>query len=168
MTSQLPCCVPPADGDGHGGGESHDRHHDGLMIPGADLRAARYLIAMMLLAAAALDLTRCGIVVATARHAGPATGLVSAGLAAAALSLCATRGYRGGRRWSGWAALLIGAASGPQAAMSGFHVPYTIPDTATAGLGVLLTVAVLATAGRAGRPAEGAESPCTIDRVLTR
>jgi hypothetical protein len=64
--------------------------------------------------------------------------------------------------------LLIGAASAPQAAMSGFHVPYTIPDTATAVLGVLLTVAVLATAGRAGQPAEGAETPCTFDRRLTR
>ena len=60
----------------------------------------------------------------------------------------AARGYRGGRRWSGWAALLIGAASGPQAAASGFHAPYTIPDTATAVLGVLLAVAVLATAGQ--------------------
>jgi hypothetical protein len=44
--------------------------------------------------------------------------------------------------------LLIGAASAPQAAASGFHAPYTIPDTATAVLGVLLAVAVLATAGR--------------------
>jgi len=37
---------------------------------------------------------------------------------------------------------------GPQAAASGFHAPYTIPDTATAVLGVLLAVAVLAAAGQ--------------------
>ena len=30
----------------------------------------------------------------------------------------------------------IASASAPQAAMSGFHGPYTIPDTATAALGV--------------------------------
>src|SRR6266568_1680591 len=74
--------------------------------------------------------------------------LASGGLAAAALSTWAAREYQGGRRWSSWAAVLIGAASGPQAAASGFHAPYTIPDTATAVLGVLLTVAVLATAGQ--------------------
>src|SRR5580693_8059440 len=34
----------------------------------------RYLIAVMLLAAAALDLTRCGLVMAAARHPGPTTG----------------------------------------------------------------------------------------------
>ena len=36
----------------------------------------------------------------------------------------------------GRAALLIGAASAPQAAISGFHGPYTIPGTATAAQGV--------------------------------
>jgi AAA domain len=46
--------------------------------------------------------------------------------------------------------LLTGAASAPQAAVSGFSTPYTIPDTATAVLGVLLAVAVLATVGRTG------------------
>jgi hypothetical protein len=63
--------------------------------------------------------------------------------------------------------LLIGAASAPQAAMSGFHGPYTIPDTATAALGVLLAVAVLATAGAAGQPGHYTENPCTIDRGVT-
>ena len=64
--------------------------------------------------------------------------------------------------------MLIGAVSAPQAAMSGFHGPYTIPDTATAVLGVLLAVAVLATAGAAGRPGQYTENPCTIDRGATR
>ena len=74
-----------------------------------------------------------------------------------------------GRRWAGLTerALLIGAASAPQAAMSGFHGPYTIPDTATAALGVLLAVAVLATAGAAGQPGQYTENPCTIDRGAT-
>jgi hypothetical protein len=62
------------------------------------------------------------------------------------------------------AALLIGAASAPQAAMSGFHGAYTIPDTATAVVGVLLAVAVLATAGAAGQPGQYTENSCTIDR----
>jgi hypothetical protein len=64
--------------------------------------------------------------------------------------------------------LLIGAASAPQAAATGFHAPYTIPDTATAALGVLLTVAVLATAGHTGQPGHDAENPCAIDRGVTR
>jgi hypothetical protein len=139
MTSHPPWDAPAADA---GGGTT--------MAQAADTRPGRRLIAVMLLTAAALDLARCGIVLATARHAAPATGLVAAGLAAAALSLRTARGCQGGRRWSGWAALLIGAASAPQAAASGFHTPYTIPDTATAALGVLLAVAVLATAGQAG------------------
>ena len=46
--------------------------------------------------------------------------------------------------------LLIGMASGPQAATYGFHAVYTVPDTATAALGVLVATGVLATAGRAG------------------
>src|SRR5260370_5988773 len=114
----------------------------------------------MRLAAAALDLARCGIVLATARHAGPATGVVAAGLAAAALSVRTARGCQSGRRWSAWAAVLIGAASAPQAAASGFHSPYTIPDIATAALGVLLAVAVLATAGQTRQPEQLTENPC--------
>ena len=117
----------------------------------------------MLLAAAALDLARCSLVLMTARPPAPAAGLVATGLAAAALSAQTARGCRAGRRWAGWAALLIGAASGPQAAASGFHAPYSIPDTATAVLGVLLAVAVLATAGRTGGlPGQSTESPCVI------
>jgi len=64
--------------------------------------------------------------------------------------------------WAVWAALLTGAASAPQAAVSGFSTPCTIPDAATAVLGVLLAVAVLATVGRTGVPGDDAQSPCVI------
>lgn len=120
---------------------------------------ARLVTAVMLLAAAALDLTRCGLVAGTATHAGPAAGLVSAGLAAAAVSLWTARGCQRGARWSGGAAFLIGIASEPQAAASGFHALYAIPDTATAALGVLLAAGVLATAGRARWPAPPQNGP---------
>jgi hypothetical protein len=136
----------------------------GQAAPAARPRAGRHLIAVMLTGAAVLDLTRCGLVLAAARHPAPAAALVTAGLAAAVLSARTARGCQAGRRWAGLAALLIGAASAPQAAMSGFHGPYTIPDTATAALGVLLAVAVLATAGAAGQQSRYTENPCTINR----
>jgi hypothetical protein len=107
----------------------------------------------MLLAAAVLDLTRCGVVVGTVTQAGAAAGLVSVGLTAAAVSLWTACGCQQGTRWSGWAAFLIGTASGPQAAASGFHALYAIPDTATAALGILVATGVLATVGRTRRPA---------------
>jgi hypothetical protein len=135
--------------------------------PAARPRPGRNLIAVMLLTAAVLDLTRCGLVLAAARHPAPTAGLAAAGLAAAGLSVRTARGCQAGRRWAGLAALLIGAASAPQAAMSGFHGPYTVPDTVTAALGVLLAVAVLATAGTAGQPRPYTENPCTIDRGAT-
>ncbi len=121
---------------------------DGAAGPSTTRLPIRRVTAMMLLAAAVLDLTRCGLVVGTVRQAGTALVLLSAGLAAAAVSLWAARGCRRGARWSGWAAFLIGTASGPQAAASGFHAAYTIPDVATAALGVLMAAGVLATAGR--------------------
>jgi hypothetical protein len=156
---------PP--GDLPAAGRAADRAA-GTVASAAAVRPGRRLIAVMLLAAAALDLTRCGIVLVTARHPLPAAGLIGAGLAAAALTLCTARGCQGGRRWSGWAAVLIGAASAPQAAASGFHAPYTIPNTATAALGVLLTVAVLATAGQTGQPGPFTENSCPIGRRATR
>jgi len=156
MNSHLPGNVPASDADGR------------MRVPPADIRSGRQLIAVMLLAAAALDLTRCGLVLVTAQHAAPASGLVAAGLAAAALSLWTARGCQGGRRWSAWAALLIGAASAPQAAAAGFCSPYTIPDTATAALGILLAVAVLATVGRTGQPGQYVENSCTMDRESAR
>jgi hypothetical protein len=108
-------------------------------------------VTVLLVAAAALDLSRCGIVLVTARHGGPAAGLVAAGLASAALSLAAARGSYRHRRWATWAAVLIGITSAPQAAATGFGALYAVPNTATAILGILLTVTVLATAGR-GQP----------------
>ena len=110
------------------------------------------MTAVLLLAAAALDLTRCGLVTATVRQAEEAAVPMSAGLAAAAVSIWTARGCQRGARWSGWSAFLIGAASAPQASASGFSAAYTIPDGATAALGVLVAVGVLATAGRAGQP----------------
>ena len=118
----------------------------------------------MLLAAALLDLTRCGLVAGTVTQAGTAPALVSAGLAAAAVSLWTARGCQRGARWSSWAAFLIGTASGPQAAASGFRAAYTIPDTATAVLGILVAVGVLATAGHTGRRALRHRPPCGFGR----
>jgi hypothetical protein len=151
MNNRLPWDIAAADAD------------VGTAAPAAGIRPGRRLIAVMLLTAAALDLTRCGLVLTTARYPAPATGLVAAGLATAALSMRTARGCQGGRRWAGWAALLIGATSAPEAAASGFHAPYTIPDTATAALGVLLTVAVLATAGLTGQPGHDTGNACAID-----
>ena len=134
--------------------------------PWAEGGAARCLVAVLLLAAAALDLARCGMVMATAQHPAPAAGLVAAGLAAAALSSWTARGHLRGRRWPAWAAVLIGTASAPQAAAAGFGAPYTIPDTATAVLGILLAVTVLVTVGGT-RPGQHAENPCAINREIT-
>ena len=155
MNSRMPWDITAAGADG------------GKAAPAARPRPGRHLIAVMLLTAAALDLTRCGLVLAAARHPVLTVGLAAAGLAAAVLSVRTAYGCQAGRRWAGWAALLIGAASAPQAAVSGFHGPYTIPDTATAALGVLLAVTVLATAGAAGRPGQNTRNPCTIDRGAT-
>ena len=119
----------------------------------------RRVTSVMLLAAAALDLTRCGLAAATIRQAGAAAMLVSVGLGAAVLSLWTARGCRRGSRWSGWAAFLIGAASAPQAAASGFSAAYMIPDAATASLGVLVAAGVLATAGRGKSPGGPGSSP---------
>ncbi len=115
--------------------------------PGANRLPAVQLVAAMLIAAAGLDLARCSLVLTT-RHPASATWLMAAGIGAAAVSMTAARGLRAGRRWAAWAAVLIGIASAPQASASGFQSPYTIPDAATAALGILLTVAILATVGR--------------------
>jgi len=135
-------CLPPDCTTDAGGGKTER---------GPETQAVRRLIVSILLTAATLDLTRCGLVMAAARHPAPTAGLVTAGLAAAALTARTARGCRAGRRWAGWAAVLIGLASVPQAAASGFSGPYLIPDTATAALGILLAVTILATAGRTDR-----------------
>jgi hypothetical protein len=131
------------------------------LVPPARGLPGRHLIAGMLLAVATVDLARCGVVMVSARHAGPAVALVVADVAAAALTLRAAYACEHRRRWPAWVALIIGLASGPQAAASGFEFPYAIPDTATAALGVLLTVAVLTTAGhtRPTAPLPGAPGP---------
>jgi hypothetical protein len=127
--------------------------------PAASRLPIRRVTAVMLLAAGVLDLARCGLVMGTVTQAGIVAALVSAGLAAAAASLWTARGCQRGARWSGWAAFLIGIASGPQAAASGFHSAYTIPDIATAVLGVLVAVGVLATAGRTSQPPPAENRP---------
>jgi hypothetical protein len=121
----------------------------------------RRVIAVLLLAAATLDLARCGVAVTSVRDAGATAGLVAAGVAAAVLSLRTAQACESRRRWPAWAAVLIGAASGPQAAASGFHSPYTIIDTATAALGVVLAVAVLATVGRSSPAQQVPATSCT-------
>ena len=124
---------------------------DGKAAAAAGTQVVRRLIVTMLLTAAALDLTRCGLVMAAARHPAPTAGLVTAGLAAAALTARIARGCQAGQHWAGWAAVLIGVASAPQAAASGFRSPYLIPDAATAALGILLAITILATMGRMDR-----------------
>lgn len=147
MNNCLPWDTTATDADG------------GNIAPPARPQAGRFLIVAMLLTAAALDLTRCGLVLAAARHPASAAGLVTAGLAAAALTARTARGCQAGQRWAGWAALLIGGASAPQAAASGFGGAYAIPDTATTALGILLAITILATAGRVGRRVTAPESP---------
>src|SRR6478736_3753279 len=96
-------CLPPDSTTDAGGGKSERA---------TGTQTVRRLIVLMLLTAAILDLTRCGLVMAAARHPAPTAGLVTAGLAAAALTARTARGCRAGRRWAGWAALRIGPASG--------------------------------------------------------
>jgi hypothetical protein len=108
---------------------------DGAAVPIPNRLPSRRVTAVLLLAAAALDLTRCGLVAATVRQAWEAAMPMSVGLAAAAVSIWTARGCQRGARWSGWAVFLIGAASAPQASASGFSAAYTIPDGATAVVG---------------------------------
>jgi hypothetical protein len=141
MNNRLPWDITAADADADGGKTAR----------AARAQVARYLIVAMLFGAAALDLTRCGLVMTVARQPAPTAGLAAAGLAAAGLTARTARGCQAGQRWAGWAALLIGTASAPQAAASGFRSPYTIPDMATIVLGMLLAITIMATAGRMGR-----------------
>ena len=67
MNSQPAGDVPAADANG-----------GTTTAPAAGSRPGRHLITVMLLTAATLDLTRCGLVFATARHPASATGLVAA------------------------------------------------------------------------------------------
>src|ERR1700744_1964150 len=139
MNNRLPLDITPTDAE------------DEKVTAAAAAQVVRRLIVVLLLTAAALDLTRCGLVMTAARHPAPTTGLLAAGLGAAGLTARTARGCQVGQRWAGWAALLIGAASAPQAVASGFRSPNTIPDTATAAVGLLLAITILATAGRMDR-----------------
>ena len=80
---------------------------DEKAVAAAAAQVARRLIVVLLLTAAALDLTRCGLVMTAARHPAPAAGLVAAGLAATALTARTARGCQVGQRWAAWAALLM-------------------------------------------------------------
>jgi hypothetical protein len=135
----------------------------GTSPPAVGHRTGPRFTAAILLAAAALDLTRCGLALMTSRHIASNVGLVTAGIGAAVVSMAAARGYRAGQRWAVWAALVIGVASAPQASASGFRAPFTIPDAATAVLGVLLTVAVLAFYGRPVKASDHSELPWDMD-----
>jgi hypothetical protein len=139
MNNRLPWDITANDAD------------DERVAAAAAAQVVRRLVVVLLLAASALDLTRCGLVMTAARHPAPTAGLVATGLVAAALTARTAHGCQVGQRWAGWTALLIGGASTPQAAVSGFRSPYTIPDAATAALGLLLDITILATAGRMDR-----------------
>jgi hypothetical protein len=84
--------------------------------PVAVSRPARRPIGVMLVVAAAPDLTRCDLVMVAVRHPASAAGLVMVGLAAAALSVKTARGCQGGQRWSGLGSIAdwrrVGAAGG--------------------------------------------------------
>ena len=134
--------------------------------PAATRLPLRRVTAIMLLAAAALDLTRCGLVVGTVTQAGAAAALVSVGLAAAAVSLWTACGCQHGTRWSGWAAFLIGTRQGRKLPRPVSTPLYAIPDTATAVLGVLVAAGVLATVGRTRRPASPQTQQPRTDRLI--
>jgi hypothetical protein len=97
------------------------------MLTHSDKRLGGKFVVALLISVAALDITRCTLVLMTYRQLAPAVWFVATGAAMAVLSVAAARGYRAGRRWAVLAALLIGLASAPQASGSGFRAPFTIP-----------------------------------------
>ena len=131
-----PAQDPPIDADR--GGAAGDRH--GL------------LLVTVLLAAAATGLEpllhRRGS--SPARPAGRRAGRGRPGLGRTEPGRCARVSPGPGLGQLG--RVLIGITSAPQAAATGFRALYAVPNTATAVVGILLTVSVLATAGLA-RPA---------------
>jgi hypothetical protein len=70
MNNRMPWDITAAAADADGG----------KTAPAARAQVARYLIVAMVLTAAALDLTRCGLVMTAARHPAPTAGLAAAGL----------------------------------------------------------------------------------------
>ena len=104
---------------------------------------ATLVLATLLGLTAVTDLVRCGI--GLTRIGGPTETMllfISGGVAALG-SLITAGGAVRRRRWALWSAALLGVAAAPQASMTGFRAPYTIPDVATAILGILLTATVL-------------------------
>jgi hypothetical protein len=86
MNSCLPWNIPASDGDA------------GKISAAAGAQVVRRLIVVMLLTMTALDLTRCGLVMAAARHPVRTGGLVTAALGILlAITVLATAG-RVGRR----------------------------------------------------------------------
>jgi hypothetical protein len=123
----------------------------------AEVPRGRRLIAVLLLASAAMDLTRCGLTVMTARHPMPAYGLAAAGLAVAALSVPTVRGCQTGPRWAGWAAFR--GNPGWTACQRGAGAVRG-SDRRLAGIGITLAVIVLApTTGRSTSTAGSKAAP---------
>jgi hypothetical protein len=100
--------------------------------------------ATLLLSSAALDLARCGLSAAASGPAVRTALLIGAGSVAAVVSIVTAHGFVRRKRWVAWPALLIGVGSAPQAAATGFHAGYAVPDIATAAVGLLLTLTLLA------------------------
>jgi hypothetical protein len=101
------------------------------------------LLAALLILAAAADLVRCGIGLTITGNTTRTVLLFASGALAAGVSVVTAGGAIRRRRWALWSAGLIGLASAPQAAASGFRSPYAVPDVATAVLGLLLMATVL-------------------------
>jgi hypothetical protein len=130
--------------------------------PVAVSRPARRLIGVMLVVAAALDLTRCGLVIVAVRHPASAAGLVVIGLAAAALSVRTARGCQGGQRWGGLGSIAdwrrVGAAGGRVQLLHPIYDPrhgHRGPR-GTAGRSCPGYV------GQTGVPGDDTQSPCVI------
>ena len=83
--------------------------------PAVDIWPGRRLIAVMLLTAAALDLTRCGLVMAAAQHPAPTAGLAAAGLATAPGRAAGTRHRKPLYQGQGNHAVTLSAAAPAQA-----------------------------------------------------
>jgi lysylphosphatidylglycerol synthetase-like protein (DUF2156 family) len=120
-------------------------------------------LATLLGLTAAVDVTRCGIGLALDGVTIRLALLLITGAVAAIASLIAAAGAVRRRTWALWSAALIGIASAPQAAVTGFRPPYVIPDVATAALGFLLTVSVLVGTQRVGADVSSDALPCLID-----
>jgi hypothetical protein len=101
------------------------------------------VLAALLGLAAVADLARCSIGITRVGGTSATVLLLVSGGVAAAGSVVIAGGAIRSRRWALWSAALIGIGSAPQAAMTGFRAPYTIPDVASAVLGLLVTITVL-------------------------